>query len=77
MEKNVEVNGKKFIVRELLATDVDDIDFKNPKEVAKKQVQLSTGMSDDEYLKLTFNERKKLIEAINDVNGLGFQSQPQ
>lgn len=68
--KEIEVNGKKFVVRELLAKDVDDINWDDKKEALKKQVILSTGISNEEYDKLTLKERLTIITSINEINGL-------
>ena len=67
---DIEVNNKKFTVKELLATDFDKIDFSNKVEGIKMQVKLSTGISDEEYSTLTLKERIKIITAINKINGL-------
>ncbi len=66
----VEIDGKEYEITELLATDVDDIDFSNKKESIKKQVMLSTNMTEDEFKKLTFNQRITLMKEINRLNGL-------
>ena len=71
MEKEITLhNGKKITIRELFAIEVDDIDFDNKKEAIKKQVILSTGMSEIEFRTLTLRERLQIIQAINEVNGI-------
>ena len=52
MQKELELNGKKITVRELLAIELDDINFDDKKEAVKKQVTLSTGISEEEYKEL-------------------------
>lgn len=69
MEKEIIVGQKKFIVKEMLAKDMDDIDFNDKKTAVKKQVMISTSISEDEYTNLTVKERLAIIKAINDVNG--------
>lgn len=69
MEKEIEAGGKKFKIRELLAIELDDIDFANRKEANKKQVMLSTGISENEYNQLTINQRGTIFKAINEING--------
>ena len=69
MEKEIIVGDKKFKVRELLAIELDDVNWDDKKEVIKKQVILSTGMSDDEYQKLTVKERFSIIKVLNELNG--------
>jgi hypothetical protein len=68
--KELVIGDKKFVIRELKAREVDDIDFDNKKEAIKKQVMFSTGMSEDTYNELTFYERLKLMNDINELNGL-------
>ena len=69
VEKEIDVNGRKFKVRELLAIELDDIDWNDKKTAIKKQVILSTGLNDEEYAKLTVKERLALIQKINEING--------
>jgi len=76
MQKNIEVNGKTFIVKEILAIDLDKIDFTNKIDAIKMQVVLSTGISDEDYKQLTIKERLYIINAINDINGLSDFPQP-
>lgn len=66
----VNINGRIFIVRELLATELDDVNWQDTKALIKKQVILSANLTNEEYDKLTLRERLGLIKAINDVNGL-------
>jgi len=70
MQKDIEVNGKKFTIRELLAKEVDDINFDNKKEALQKQVMMSTGISLSDYENLTLRERLAIFKAINEVNGI-------
>jgi hypothetical protein len=70
MKKEITIGDKKFIVRELLAIEVDDINWDDRKEAIKKQVMLSTGINEQEYNSLTRKERLHLINTINEINGL-------
>ena len=76
MQKEIDVNGKKFIVREMLATEVDDINWDDRKEAIKKQVMISTGITEDEYNKLTIKERLLIIQTMNEINGFTNFQQP-
>ena len=69
MEKSIEVNGRKFVVRELLAIELDDINWDDKKEAIKKQTMLSTGINESDYLKLTVKERISITKVINEING--------
>ena len=87
MEKiEKDIKGRKFTVTELLATDVDSIDFGNDevdpivkkqkkKESLKKQIILSTGITEKEYEELTWNERRILVEEMNRINGISVDFQ--
>lgn len=70
MEKEeISVNGKKFIVRELLATELDEItDMTDKKASLKKQVMLGANITEEEYNKLTVKERFSIIETMNKLN---------
>ena len=69
MEKEIDINGRKFKIRELLAVELDDIDWVDKKQAIKKQVILSTGLNEEEYAKLTVKERLGIIQEINEING--------
>ena len=67
--KQITVGVKSFTIRELKAVELDDIDFTDRKLSVKKQVQLSTGISDDDYSNLSVKERLTIIKVINELNG--------
>jgi hypothetical protein len=69
VEHEIEVNNRKFRIRELLAIELDDVDWSDRKTAVKKQVLMSTGMSEEEYSKLTVKERLAIIQEINKING--------
>lgn len=73
MKKEIEVNGRKFVIRELLAVEMDDIDFGNRPEAIKKQVICSTGITEDDYKNLTVKERTAILNVINELNNPDFQ----
>jgi hypothetical protein len=47
MEKEIEVNGKKFKIRELLAIELDDIDWNDKSKAVQREVILSTGVGEE------------------------------
>lgn len=69
-KKEIEVDGRKFTVRELLAIELDDVDFGNLPEARMKQVTLSTGLTEEEYRNLTFKERLVILKTYNQINGV-------
>lgn len=71
----IDISGRKFQIRELLASEFDKIDFSSPDKGLKEQVILSTGMSSDEYSSLTVRERTAIVKAILEIND--FQVQPK
>ena len=73
MQKEIKVGEKTFIVREVLAVETDDIDFDNKKEALKKQVMISTGISEEDYNKLTLKERFSILRVYNELNIPDFQ----
>lgn len=66
--KEVIVGERKFIVKELKAIQLDDINFEDRKSAVKMQVQLSTGLNDEDYNNLTVKERGALLRAIDELN---------
>jgi len=69
MQKELKIGEKTFIVRELLAIELDDINFDDKKESIKKQVMLSTGITEEQYKNLTIKERFAIVNTINEING--------
>lgn len=68
--KEIKVGDRLFKVRELYARELDTIDWNDKANALKKQVQLSTELTDDEYDKLTVKERMALIKTMNELNGV-------
>ncbi len=70
MEKEIVVNGRKFVVRELLATEVDnaDINWNDINDSRKKQLMLATNLTSEDYDKLTMKERLKIQQVFNELN---------
>jgi len=65
----VKIKDKVWNLREILAIELDGIDWSNKFEVIKKQVIISTGISEEDYNKLTVRERMVLMHKINELNG--------
>ena len=78
--KDIEINGKKFTVKEWNKVKVKvfdellDAQEKGDKTLIKqKQVTCSTGITNEEYENLTVEERNNIYEAIAEVNQVDFQ----
>ena len=79
MEKEIEVNGKKFVVRELLNSEIkklptileiDSPEVKTQKneEIIKQETILASGITEEEYNKLTRKEFLTIRMAILKLN---------
>lgn len=69
-QKEIEVNGKKFKVHELLATEFDETQkIEDAVERVVKLIKVSSDMTDEDYTKLTLKERSKIMDTINELNG--------
>jgi len=74
MEK--EINGKNYTIREigyLEALEVEEAKRESLKSGAKKFLQFSTGLSEDELQKLSLKDGLELQKLANQVNELDFQ----
>lgn len=68
--KTINVGNKTFTVRELLAVEVDSIDYNDKVKSNQTEIMLSTGITEEEYKKLTFKERLEIRKVINVLNGI-------
>ena len=70
-KKEVIVNGKSFVLRELLAIELDEILKNNSdsKDILKKQICISSGITEEEYNNLTVRERLSISLTMNELNG--------
>ncbi len=69
--KEIKVDNKKYTIRELKYKDLAETAGLTDKAiVGKKMMMMSTDMSEEEYEELTLRAGLKLINAINELNGL-------
>ena len=77
MEKEIEVNGKKIIVKEITYLDSIDIADVREKEGLKtaitKQLIASTNLSKEEIDKLTMKEGMDIQKIVNELNSVEAQ----
>lgn len=78
MEKQVEINGKTFVVKELMYSDVISLSSTDTAESAKQLMLKSVGLTEEEFNNLSMKEGVILQKEINELNGLGedFQKPP-
>jgi len=72
MEKEIDINGKKIIVKEisyLNSIEIADLrESTSLKAAISKQMELATELSVEEIEKLTIREGAVLQKAINEIN---------
>ena len=78
MEKEINVSGKTYNVKELKYKDIISIGKVEQGEAAKQLMILSTGMSEEEYDELSMKVGLEIQKVVNDLNGLteDFQNPP-
>lgn len=70
MEKEIDIKGKKLIVKEIPYIEAVDIDPENKKEMVVKLFKASLGLTEEEINALTMREGKEIEQAIAEVNGI-------
>ncbi len=74
MEKEIDINGKKIVIKEITYLDSIEVGELREKEGLKvaisKQLLFSAGLSNEEIEKLTLKEGAKIQKAINEVNAI-------
>lgn len=74
--KEIVVNDKKFIIKEIKYKELTSFADLEKGEAAKKIMLVSTGMTDEEYDNLSVREGVVLQKEINELNGLEDFQQP-
>lgn len=72
VQKNIEVNGKKFIVRELLAIEADeilDMNLTKTSERLRERLKKQCDLTDEDYKTLTERQRDSILKVMNTLNG--------
>ncbi len=73
--KEIEIEGKIFVVKELKYKDMAKMADVSKEEATKSLIMMSVTMTDDEYDNMSLNIGIKLQKVINNLNGLeDFQS---
>lgn len=68
--KEIEVNGKKYNIKEITYIQALELDGLSKVDVAKKMLEMSAGITNEESQLLTIAEGIAIQTAINDVNNL-------
>ena len=74
MEKEIEINGKKIVIKEITYLDSIEVGELREKEGLKsainKQLLLSTNLTAEEIIKLTLQEGATIQKEINEINAI-------
>ena len=70
MDKQIEVEGKTYTVKEIKYKDLTGFGEVSQEEAAKKVMLLSAGLTEEEYNDLSLKVGIALQKAINELNGL-------
>lgn len=68
--ETLELNGKTYIVSELKYKDVAELQDMSKSESAKRLMQLSTNITDEEYAELGMSEGIELMKVVNKINNI-------
>jgi len=70
METEIQANGKTFVAKEIKYKDIAKLGDVPKEDAAKKMMQLSTGMTDEEYDELSMKDGIAVQKVINELNGI-------
>lgn len=68
--ETLELNGKTYIVSELKYKDVAELQDISKSESAKRLMQLSTSITDEDYDELGMSDGVELMKVVNNVNNI-------
>ena len=74
--KQVEIEGRKFIISELKYKEMTSFSDLEKNEAAKQIMLISTKMTSEEYDELSVKEGIAIQKEINELNGLNDFQQP-
>lgn len=66
----IEIKGKKYVVKELKYKDLIGNTTTDQKTMLKEMIKMSTEMTEDEFNDLGVKDGIKLTNLVNEVNGL-------
>ena len=69
-KETLEIEGKTYTVSELKYKDVAELQDLSKSESAKKLLQLSTGITDDEYDEIGMSDGIELMKLVNKINNI-------
>jgi len=78
-KETLEIEGKTYVVSELKYKDVAELQDLSKSDSAKKLLQLSTGITDEEYSEIGMSTGIELMKFVNKINNISedFQTPTQ
>ena len=70
MEKEIEINEKKYTIKEITYVQALEFDGLSKAEMGKSLLKFSVGLTDEEINKLSIKEGIELQKQVNEVNNL-------
>jgi len=76
-KETLEIEGKEYTITELKYKDVAELQELSKSESAKKLLQLSTGITDEEYDEIGMSTGIELMKKVNEVNNIDSENFPK
>ena len=74
--KILEIDGKEYTVSELKYKDVAELADLSKSDSAKKMMQISVGLTDEEYDNLSMSDGLELMKIANKLNNIDTENFP-
>ena len=74
--EKMEIDGKEYTVSELKYKDVAELADLSKSDSAKKLMQLSTGITDEEYANLGMSAGMDIMKTVNKLNNIDTENFP-
>ena len=75
-KETLEIDGKEYTVSELKYKDVAELADLSKSDSAKKMMQISVGLTDEEYDNLSMSDGLELMKIANKLNNIDTENFP-
>ena len=76
-KETLEIEGKEYTITEMKYKDVAELQELSKSESAKKLLQLSTGITDEEYDEIGMSTGIELMKKVNEINNIDSENFPK
>jgi len=76
-KETLEIEGKEYTITEMKYKDVAELQDLGKSESAKKLLQLSTGITDEEYDNIGMSTGIELMKKVNEINNIDSENFPK